>query len=111
MYVVLLLLSSDRVLKKSTFDRLRVAFNNAYRRHIDLPWRCSAGGMYATYGKYDLEAIKRKQHLDLSIDYVKVVTQLYKPLKMHELLKYRYGILGLKCCKLIDNKFDRNKLL
>ena len=36
--------------KKSTFNRLRVAFNNAYRRILDLPWRCSASGMYATYG-------------------------------------------------------------
>ena len=25
--------------KESTFNRLRVAFNNAYRRIIDLPWR------------------------------------------------------------------------
>ena len=30
--------------KKSTFNRLRVAFNNAYRRILDLPWRCSASG-------------------------------------------------------------------
>ena len=50
----------DRV-HKSTFNRLRVAFNNAYRRILDLPWRCSVSGMYATYGIYNLEAIKRKQ--------------------------------------------------
>ena len=47
--------------KKSTFNRLRVAFNNAYRQIFDLPWRCSASGMYATYGIYNLEAIIRKQ--------------------------------------------------
>ena len=47
--------------KKSTFKRLRVAFNNAYRRILNLPWRCSASGMYATYGIYNLEAIIRKQ--------------------------------------------------
>ena len=47
--------------KKSTFNRLRVAFNNAYRRILDLPWRCSASGMYATYSIYNLEAIIRKQ--------------------------------------------------
>ena len=46
--------------KKSTFNRLRVAFKNAYRRILDLPWRCSASEMYATYGIYNLEAIKRK---------------------------------------------------
>ena len=47
--------------KKSTFNRLRVAFNNAYRRILELPWRCSASGMYATYGIYNFEAIIRKQ--------------------------------------------------
>ena len=47
--------------KKSTFKRLRVAFNNAYRRILDFPWRCSASGMYATYGIYNLEALTRKQ--------------------------------------------------
>ena len=47
--------------KNSTFNSLRVAFNNAYRRIIGLPWRCSASGMYATYGIYNLEAIIRKQ--------------------------------------------------
>ena len=47
--------------KKSTFNRLRVAFNNAYCQILDLPWRCSASGMYATYGLYNLEAIIRKQ--------------------------------------------------
>ena len=28
--------------------------------------------------------------MDFSVDYVKVVTQLYKPLKMHGLLVYSY---------------------
>ena len=90
---------------------MRVAFNNAYRRILDLPWRCSASEMYATYGIYNLEAIIRKQTFGLSVDYVKVVTQLYKPLKMHGLLEYSYGILGLKCCILIDDTFDCNMLL
>ena len=35
--------------KKSTFDKLRVALNNAYRRVLNLPWRCSASAMYATF--------------------------------------------------------------
>ena len=47
--------------------------------------------------------INYSKHLDLSVDYVKVVTQLYKPLKMHGLLEYSYGILGLKCYILIDD--------
>ena len=36
--------------KKSTFNRLRVAFNNTYQR---------TNGMYATYVIYNLEAIIR----------------------------------------------------
>ena len=42
--------------KKSTFDKLHMALNNAYRRALNLPWRCSASAMYAnlilrTFGK------------------------------------------------------------
>ena len=97
--------------KKSTFNRLCAAFNNAYLRTLDLPWRCSASGMYATYGIYNLEALIRKQTFEFI--YVKVVTQLYKPLKMHGLLEYSYGILGLKCCILIlvDDTFDGKMFL
>ena len=47
--------------QKSTFNKMRVAFNNAYRRILDLPWRCSARCVYATYGISNLEAIIRKQ--------------------------------------------------
>ena len=60
--------------------------------------------MYATYGIYNLEAIIRKQTFGF-------VTQLYKPLKMHGLLEYSYGILGLKCCILINDTFGGNMLL
>ena len=51
------------------------------------------------------------KHLDLSVDHAKVVTQLYKPLKIHGLLEYSYGILDLKCCIQIDGLFDGNILL
>ena len=47
--------------KKINFNRLRVVFNNAYRRILDLPLRCCASGMYGTCGMYNLEAILRKQ--------------------------------------------------
>ena len=52
----------DRV-KKSTFNRLHVAFNNAYRRIIDLPCHCSASGicMQLMVYHYNLKAIIRKQ--------------------------------------------------
>ena len=46
--------------KKSTFDKLRVAFNNAYRRVLNLPWRCSASAMYANNSIQNFEAAIRK---------------------------------------------------
>ena len=46
--------------KKSTFDKLRVAFNNAYRRVLNLSWRCSASAMYATFRIQNFEAVIRK---------------------------------------------------
>ena len=45
---------------KSTFDKLRVAFNNAYRRVLNLPWRCSASVMYANNSIQNFEAVIRK---------------------------------------------------
>ena len=49
--------------KKSIFNRLRVivALNNAHRRILDFLVRCSAGGMYATYGIFNFKAIIGKQ--------------------------------------------------
>ena len=46
--------------KKSTFDRLRVAFNNAYRRVLSQPWRCSSSAMYANFGINNFETTIRK---------------------------------------------------
>ena len=51
-------LSSDY--KASTFNKLRVAFNNVYRRVLGLPQRSSASGMYATHNIEDFEALLRK---------------------------------------------------
>ena len=51
--------------KKSTFDRLRVAFNNAYRRVLGQPWRCSARAMYANFGINNFEATFRKSTFGL----------------------------------------------
>ena len=50
--------------KKSTFDRLRVAFNNAYRRVLGQPWRCSASAMYANLVLITLKQLLENQHLD-----------------------------------------------
>ena len=46
--------------KKSTFDRLRVAFNNAYRRVLSQPWRCSASAFYANIGINNFKTTIRK---------------------------------------------------
>ena len=46
--------------KKSTFNKLRVAFNNAYRRVLGLPWQSSASAMYANFGIQNFEAVIRK---------------------------------------------------
>ena len=46
--------------KKSTFGKLRVDFNNAYSRVLNLPWRCSASAMYATFSIQNFEAVIRK---------------------------------------------------
>ena len=46
--------------KKSTFDRLRVAFNDAYGRVLGQLWRCSASAMYANFGTNNFEATIRK---------------------------------------------------
>ena len=35
-------------------------FNNAYRRVLGQPWRCSASAMYANFGINDFEATIRK---------------------------------------------------
>ena len=46
--------------KASTFSKLRVAFNNVYRRVLGLPQWSSASGMYATHNIENFKAILRK---------------------------------------------------
>ena len=58
-----------------------------------------------------MNALYYKKHLDLSIDYTEIVTQLYKPEKMYGLLECSYGIHGLRCCIQIDDTFDGNIIL
>ena len=50
-------------MQKSTFVRLRVAFNNAYRRVLYQPWQCSASAMYANFGINNFETTIRKSSL------------------------------------------------
>ena len=46
--------------KKSTFSKIRVAFNNAYRKIFGLPKRSSASAMYATHNICNFETMLRK---------------------------------------------------
>ena len=79
---------------KSTFNRLRVAFNNAYRRTLDWACSCSASGMYAIYGIYSLEAIIKKTFGFIG----RLCKNCNIIVQMHGLLEYSYGIVGLKYC-------------
>ena len=47
-------------IQKVNIYRLRVAFNNAYRRVLGQLWRCSASSMYAIFGINNFEATIRK---------------------------------------------------
>ena len=44
--------------KMSTFSKIRVAFNNAYRKTFGLPKQSSAGAMYATHNICNFETIR-----------------------------------------------------
>ena len=46
--------------KKSTFSKIRVAFNNAYRKIFGFPKRSSASAMYATRNICNFESMLRK---------------------------------------------------
>ena len=60
-------------------------------------WLWSRGGCII------IDAINNTFRLPLFYQETLFVTQLYKHLKMHGLLEYSYGILGLKCYILIDD--------
>ena len=55
----------DRV-QKNNFNRLRVAFSIAYRRILDLPWRCSASGMYAGAKLGKIQELLQRASQDLT---------------------------------------------
>ena len=51
--------------KKSTFNKVHVAFNNAYRKIFGLPKRSSASTMYEIHSICNFETtLKKKRHLD-----------------------------------------------
>ena len=46
--------------KKTTFSKIRVAYNNVYRKILDVPKRDSASTMFVTNGIPNFEALIRK---------------------------------------------------
>ena len=70
--------------------------------------------MYATYGIYNLEAIIRKQTFEFIGSLRKSCNTIVQTLENAWIIRIQlsfYGILGLKCCILIDDTFDGNVLL
>ena len=47
-------------IQKINIRQISVAFNNAYRRVLSQPWRCSASAMYANFGINNFETTIRK---------------------------------------------------
>ena len=70
LYLILLYVFIDCI-QKFTFNKLRVAFNNAYLRVLSLPWRSSANAMHANFGFQIFEAVIRKSTFRFYNDYPK----------------------------------------
>ena len=54
--------------KKTTYSKLRVAFNNVYRRVLGLSYSSSASTMYTTHNINNMEALLRKSIYSLLKD-------------------------------------------
>ena len=63
LHSLVLFLFVDRI-QETSFSKIRVASNNAYRRIFGLSNRSSASAMYANYNICNFETIlRRKKHL------------------------------------------------
>ena len=87
-------------------------FNNAYRRILDLLWRCSASAMYAIYGIYNLEAIIRKQTFGFTSKLCESCNRIVETLESAWIIRIQlwhtwFGVLYV----LIDDTFDGKKHL
>ena len=83
---------------------LRVAFNNAYRRALGLPWRSSASAMYANFGIQNFEAVIRKSTCILVYLNIwpKTLILLLWLLKVHGLYVLIYGTSGKRHSTLLQ---------
>ena len=85
--------------------KLRVAFNNAYRRVLNLPWRCSASAMYANFSIQNFEAVIRKSAYGFIQRLVKSTNFLVlaiEKLKSHRLCVLIFGTFGKRQCTSIQ---------
>ena len=82
--------------KKSTFDILLVAFNNAYRRVLSQPWRCSASAMYANFGINNFQATIRKSIYGFIQRLAKSINSLIVTIEKSWIVRFDIWIFGKK---------------
>ena len=87
--------------KKSTLDRLRVAFNNAYRRVLGQPWRCSASAMYANFGINNFKATFRKSTFGFIQRLAKSTNLLIVTIEKSWSVRIDIWYFGKKLCTLL----------
>ena len=88
-------------IQKSTFDRLRVAFNNAYRR-VSQPWRCSSSAMYANFGINNYEATIRKSSYGFTQRLAKSKNSVIVTIEKSWMWVLIFRIFGKKLCTLLQ---------
>ena len=97
--------------KKSTFDRLSVAFNNAYRRVLGQPWRCSASAMYANFGINNFEATIRKSTFGFIQRLAKSTNSLIVMIEKSWSVRIDIWNFGKKMCTLLQQHEFRLQML
>ena len=73
-----------------------------YRRVHGLPWRSSAGAMYANFGIQNFEAVIRKSTFGFTQRLAKSTNSLIWLLKVHGLYALIYGTSGKRHCTLLQ---------
>ena len=97
--------------KESTFDRLRVAFNNAYRRVLGQPWRCSASAMYANFGINNFEATIRKSTFGFIQRLAESTNSLIVTIEKSWIVRIDIWNFGKKLCTLLQQHEFRLQML
>ena len=77
-----------------TKNQHSTAFNNAYRRVLSQPWRCSASAMYANFGINNFETTIRKSTYGFIQRLAKSTNSLIMTIESPGLCVLIFGILG-----------------